>query len=129
MTLDSIFVFGVIRASVPVPELHEHVYLHCPRFCTLFSNKLWESHSTAVTNIVYISLSISELQEHASPFVVVWKLHCQIIKTLVLYKVVHVSVSIQVVEYMNMHVLYGLQLVSPQKRRCVHTVYYAYFLC
>ena len=37
----------------------------------LFTNKLWKfvvrfSHSTAVTNIVYISLSISELQEHAS---------------------------------------------------------------
>ena len=37
----------------------------------LFTNKLWIFvvrfwHSTAVTNIVYISLSISELQEHAS---------------------------------------------------------------
>ena len=36
-----------------------------------FTNKLWKfvvwfGHSTAVTNIVYISLSISELQEHAS---------------------------------------------------------------
>ena len=58
--------------SGPYTELHKRI---SPLFLfwyknALFTNKLWEfvvrfSHSTAVTNIVYI---ISELQEHASSY-------------------------------------------------------------
>ena len=43
MSLDSILVPSVVGVSVPFTELHEHAYLYCSCFGTLFSNKLWES--------------------------------------------------------------------------------------
>ena len=43
MSLDSIIVPSVVRVSVPFTELHEHAYLYCSCFGTLFTNKLWES--------------------------------------------------------------------------------------
>ena len=43
MSLDSILVPSVVGVSVPFTELHEHAYLYCSCFGTLFTNKLWES--------------------------------------------------------------------------------------
>ena len=43
MSSDSILVPSVVRVSVPFTELHEHTYLYCFCFGTLFTNKLWES--------------------------------------------------------------------------------------
>ena len=92
MSLDSILVPSVVRASVPFTELHEHAY------GTLFTNKSCCEifDSTIVPNIVCISLFISELQEYASSHCSLLRygkgiVYQQIIKTVVsnlpLYKV------------------------------------------
>ena len=71
MSLDSILVSYVASGSVPFTELHECVSpLSLFRYKnSLFTNILWKFvvrfwHCISVPNIVYISLSISELQKH-----------------------------------------------------------------
>ena len=74
MSLDSILVVpSVVRVSVPFTELHEHAYLYCSCFGTLFTNKLWES----CCEIFYILLHV-------------------------LYQILFVSVF-SLVSYRNMH--------------------------
>ena len=68
MSLDSILVSSEVSVSGPYTELHERVYLHCSclvQKCQQIVGICCEI-LTAIPNIVYISLSISELQEHVS---------------------------------------------------------------
>ena len=95
-------------------------------------------------NNVYISLSISELQEHASSHCsLLWytkrivyqqnyyKIGAESLNSTCLQSFVHVC--IQVIELQELAcriVMYGPKLffVVFQKGRCLHKFYYAYFL-
>ena len=100
-------------------------------------------HSTAVTNIVYNSLSISELQEHASSHCsLLWytksivyqqnyhKIGAESLNSTCLQRFVHVCTPvIESQELACCIVMYGPKFfVVFQKRRCLHKFYYAYFL-
>ena len=67
MSLDPILVSSAVSVSGPYTELHEHVYPHCSCFGTTNCRNLLEI-LTFYCCTKYCSLSISDLQEHASSY-------------------------------------------------------------